>query len=1089
MPQEPWLQDTQSGPKEPWLSKPKEPWLEGTQKPESGIGTMDVVRAVTGGLAGATRPFTDLMEKTSAKAPWPIIAEQEGLPSLEQIQKHAEFVRSGPLGMAKAIGQKIIPRLVAGPVGFLTQFPHQLVAPEDQPDWQPPMAVPTRGEVLKRAGADVGHMIGDVPTLMKAAGRMEPTGSLKAVGTGLDYLAHAPEYLSGTLTPEQQERQAATRFQETPEAPIFGATMAISPFVRAARGLRKPKPKVTEGSLLEDLRVAERPKKRAEAVRRIIKQRSMKAPVKSAKESARVLEREVPMPIKSAKKSAEVIYEKKFAKQEKALKAFHKRWLPSKYEKYAKAGLGGTLAAATYVFSEGEAKDRVESLAGITALFAAGKKSFKRVGLMRKGLRVAQVFKQAKNRVKTPEAKTLMNDITIADEKWHRRAGSWHEDLRKAKTKKIGNIADKLEDVSNPKDVASVRTVLDDVHAAARKVGIEIGKVKNYFPRVMKHDIAMKVFDDVRPVLNKLEGIAKEAEAAGRGKEAFTENAIKQMLEKKSTQTQDIIKHLLKTGQAKTYSGAIRTMERIAAQELFRKSPFEQPRVLDLPSWVYERDAAKVLPRYINIMSRRIAEVEVFGKNARKANDLLLKIGEKDFAESQTARKILDLWSGEFERAKGLRGTARELSDLVVGFEVGTKIGLGTATIPNITQPLISTLGEVPTWQFVKGLSKAIVSPARRTELRRSGALSHSHIRTMVGYQPGGLAGAFAKATTLVFGFDYVNKGNLYQSGSSFMGAAKSWHKAAQKNTRSGRYARDRLSDYGIDYKKPLTRETLLEKTYRFATDDQLQRNVLKDPIAFNHPAMRPFVLFKRFGFKQATKIKDMLLREFKREGITTPEAIRRTLPVVLKLLVGSQIGGEFVIWAKNGLLGLLSGEPRYRREELFSLERFVSNLAAVGTFGVISDFAEIEKLSGLGRKARFLAEPAVISDVFKAFEAYTKVMEDYEKYGDAWLTIRRQGIPRLTEPLGTLPRHLGKQFLTKSQKSGRVKYFKGKEKAEIIDLILKGKGAEASRRIQLWNKAHPTVRDGALTYEDINSKAIRQAAQRKAKAKAIAKQ
>lgn len=1047
--------------------------LSGFVSPESDVGAWDYVKAVTGGLAGATRSFTDLMERTSAEAPWPILSPTQKV-TPEQLERHHEFTELGPIGMMGAIAKKIAPRLAAGPVGFLTQFPHQLVEPEKY-------GMETTGEVASGALTDVAKMIGDVPTLAKAAGRMEPTGLIQALGTGLDYLAHGPEYLLTDLTPEQQEREVIERFYEAPEAPIFGATMAGVPFAKAVRGLKAPKPKVGRGRLLSEIEKIEAVSRQPTEVPRLPKPKGLpktepEYPFERLEYKPKETVGRVGKGFVLGKGKQRVATRKKGVRVAKGAKEFRPEVV---------AGVGVAGAVAGYIFTEGEQSDRLKTAAGIGALVSVGKAPLKRIGVMRKGVRIAQVLSQAKNRVKTPEAKQLMSKINVADEKWHRRAGGWHEDLRQARFKKIKNVSDKLEDSKNPADVAPIRNVLDNVWKSARVVGIDIGRVKNYFPRVMKHDIAIQVFDDMRPILNKLAGIAEEAKRAGKGEQAFTENAIKQMLEKKSTRTHDIIKHLLETKQARTYSSAIKAMERMAAQELFRKSPFEQPRTLELPSWVYERDANKVLPRYINIMSRRIAELEVFGKNAQKANDLLLKIGEKDFAEAQTARKILDMWSGEFERTKGLRGTARELSDIVVGFEVGTKIGLGTATIPNITQPLISTFGEVPAWQMVKGVSKAIISPKRRELSRRSGALSHSHIRTMVGYQPGGLAGQFAKITTLVFGFDYVNKGNLYQSSSSFMEAARSWHRVAQRKTRSGKYARDRLSDHGIDYKKPLTKELLLEKMYRFATDDQLQRNVLKDPIVFNHPAIRPFVLFKRFGYKQAVKIKDMLLREFKREGLTKPEAIRRTLPTVLKLFVGAQAGGEFVIWAKNGLLGLLSGDPRYRREELFSLERVVSNIAAVGTFGVISDFAEIERLSGLGRKARFLVEPAVISDVFKAFDAYTKVMQDYEKYGDGWLTIRRQVIPRATEPMGTLPRHLAKRFLTKAQIRGRAQYFKAREKKEIIELILDGKGAEASRRIQLWNKHNLK---SPLTYQDISSQSVLQAAQRKARALAEAR-
>ena len=41
------------------------------------------------------------------------------------------------------------------------------------------------------------------------------------------------------------------------------------------------------------------------------------------------------------------------------------------------------------------------------------------------------------------------------------------------------------------------------------------------------------------------------------------------------------------------------------------------------------------------------------------------------------------------------------------------------------------------------------------------------------------------------------------------------------------------------------------EGIYRFAIDSQLQRNILREPVYFNDTRFRPFILFKRFGYRQ----------------------------------------------------------------------------------------------------------------------------------------------------------------------------------------------------------------------------------------------
>ena len=104
---------------------------------------------------------------------------------------------------------------------------------------------------------------------------------------------------------------------------------------------------------------------------------------------------------------------------------------------------------------------------------------------------------------------------------------------------------------------------------------------------------------------------------------------------------------------------------------------------------------------------------------------------------------------------------------------------------------------------------------------------------------------------------------------------------------------------------------------YRFAVDSQLQKNVLRDPKVFNDPKWRPlFFLFKRFGVRQATMIKDMLKTEIK-NGNYMP---------VLRIMAGGALGGEFVIWAKNKIKSIATGEEYYRKEDIVTIDRFFLN-------------------------------------------------------------------------------------------------------------------------------------------------------------------
>ena len=360
-----------------------------------------------------------------------------------------------------------------------------------------------------------------------------------------------------------------------------------------------------------------------------------------------------------------------------------------------------------------------------------------------------------------------------------------------------------------------------------------------------------------------------------------------------------------------------------------------------------------------------------------------------------------------------------------------------------------------------------LMKPEVRSTLRSSGILRESMITAFTGREPKGIMGKAARKTLTASGFMAINRGNLYLAAATMRRALPQWYKLAQENTPRGRHARERLADLNVSPDKPLTDNLILEKSYRFAVDSQLQRNVLKDPLVFNEPIWRPLFLFKRFGYRQAAYIKDMLWRE----------TIHRKNPMpLLRLVAAGAAGGTFVLWAKDKIRELLSGEPSYRKSDLTSFRGVIDNIAAVGSFGVVSDMMDIDNMSGLWNKAKFATMPVFVSDLEKVGQAYTSVMRDYEKYGDAWYATERNA-NKLLGFLGSLPRYASKRLLTDEQKERRESYQKGRERGEILDLMLEGKGGEASRRIALWNKNYQA---NGLTHRDVGSGALKRRAKSK---------
>ena len=79
---------------------------------------------------------------------------------------------------------------------------------------------------------------------------------------------------------------------------------------------------------------------------------------------------------------------------------------------------------------------------------------------------------------------------------------------------------------------------------------------------------------------------------------------------------------------------------------------------------------------------------------------------------------------------------ARKISENIMSFEYATKIGLGYATIPNITQTLISTAVEAGYWRTIKGIVRLHNKDVRK-KIRQSGATHHNVMDILLGTDMG----------------------------------------------------------------------------------------------------------------------------------------------------------------------------------------------------------------------------------------------------------------------------------------------------------------------------------------------------------------
>ena len=328
-----------------------------------------------------------------------------------------------------------------------------------------------------------------------------------------------------------------------------------------------------------------------------------------------------------------------------------------------------------------------------------------------------------------------------------------------------------------------------------------------------------------------------------------------------------------------------------------------------------------------------------------------------------------------------------------------------------------------------------------------------------------------------------MNKFNQYLAAAAGREYVKGLIKAKDsKITARRNWAKENLKELGLpDNVKKLTKRQDLESMYRFSRDAQLQRNVLNDPLSFNDPRIRPFILFKRFGYKQANWIREQVVRDVKYGNV---------LPI-LRLGVGGALGGSFVIWARKKLNNILSGEDEVFDEtrlflpglppgtplgtsgsdvntdmSKFTWSDFFDIAGAVGAMGFISDIVANEDRI---RALEFLVKPAIAQDSHKFLVALQKIYKDIEDYGVGVGSAQRS-LKYFAPMFGTTPRRLAQKFETEGQKETYIRYRRGIVRGRILDYLIDGKDKDASKTLLAWNRSYP---EESLFYDDIGIDAI----------------
>jgi hypothetical protein len=445
-------------------------------------------------------------------------------------------------------------------------------------------------------------------------------------------------------------------------------------------------------------------------------------------------------------------------------------------------------------------------------------------------------------------------------------------------------------------------------------------------------------------------------------------------------------------------------------------------RTLNLPDEFYESDPYKAWDTYFRGAAKHIARMKTWGANDQLYKEKFLQLSQVAPKEARVIEKLESYIHGtaEFQVSEGFKKFSRGFT----AFETGTKIGLGTATLPNLVQLGISTFAKVG---YLKGLAATLkaFTPEGKAIARETG---------IQGFQLKGLealagipeeymdSGPLVKLMKYHPGMKLFERVNRFNNTVSAI-AGEDYLKGLYRQSRRGsKYASETLQKFGIDPAKELDHWVLRKGQYRFATDMQLQKNVLNDPLWMNDPKFRFLALFKRFGLRQTAMVYDHFLKDFVKSGNPLP---------LMRLGAAGVMGGAFTLWAKDAIRkGLFNAPDAWKDEDKGIFQQGMFWLAQSGTFGMVGDLA--------GRVKGFELDKVTDSMIDNLYYAATPVLvsELYDMPGSqykGWLNLANNFAIDFTKPeeggIKTAMQNVGPEMLAKF--SPITKYAGDKIKAD----------------------------------------------------------
>ena len=609
-------------------------------------------------------------------------------------------------------------------------------------------------------------------------------------------------------------------------------------------------------------------------------------------------------------------------------------------------------------------------------------------------------------------------------------------------------------------ELLEFNAIYDKAYKAAKEAGVDIpGYIPNYLARMIKPEISEILFNDVQTVSSKMVGAGKLMDSFTNTKDWIKKNPEKAIelenIIKKSQLSKEMRRVLKESYDPKkgTLLEAFVDVGKTSYNDLYSVfGNLEKARKLNLPEEFYERDFRKITHSYLYGAAKRIAEVETFGRKGEKFNALRKSVASDGaFKQVDMMNEVHSHVVGTINKdpAYALSPKGKKLAESVMAWETSTKIALGTATIPNTSQFMISSALDAGYWRFIRGVA-SLASPKVREAIRKSGATEYSMLTELLGTSSrSSIGGKTADFLATYSGFKGINLINQYTAAATARVFMKDLHKIANKSPIKARrqWANDKLNRMGLKSDKPLTEKDITSGTNRYARDMNLQKDVVKDPLIMNNPRAQWFFQFKRFGYRQA-KLMDNILRQDLKNG---------NVLSVIRLGIAGYAGGTGVSIAKKYYKEFLSGEPSFdpSAELPEDFEDLIEGISSVGALGMFGDMlsSAVSVADSPAQAMAFMVSPPVLSSAEGLMDFFIKLEKDAQIYGPDMITRLPSRVAGL---LGTVPKELIKRIEPEGMGEERLEGRKSFIVKKINKYLDAGLFDKAYGVAEGWNTTHP---------------------------------